>query len=81
MIIKDRPLASTVTSLIGLIIFLQPAEFCSTNFSAAKGKDYNQDIQFMKGTTTLAFKVNFSLTAFPQRTAGFVLVVLTPHLS
>jgi len=32
------------------------AEFCRTNFSAEKGKDYNQDIKFMKGTTTLAFK-------------------------
>jgi 20S proteasome subunit beta 5 len=26
------------------------------NFSAEKGKDYDQDIKFMKGTTTLAFK-------------------------
>jgi 20S proteasome alpha/beta subunit len=25
-----------------------------------KGQDYDQDIQFMKGTTTLAFKVSFS---------------------
>mmetsp|Transcript_1062 Transcript_1062/g.1184 ORF Transcript_1062/g.1184 Transcript_1062/m.1184 type:complete len:295 (+) Transcript_1062:197-1081(+) len=33
-----------------------PAEFCSTHFNAGKGKDYGQDIQFMKGTTTLAFK-------------------------
>mmetsp|Transcript_39626 Transcript_39626/g.40391 ORF Transcript_39626/g.40391 Transcript_39626/m.40391 type:complete len:299 (-) Transcript_39626:220-1116(-) len=32
------------------------AEFCRTNFSAEKGKDYDQDIKFMKGTTTLAFK-------------------------
>lgn len=35
----------------------QPAEFCRTNFSAEKGQDYDQDIKFMKGTTTLAFKV------------------------
>ena len=33
-----------------------PAEFCRTNFSAEKGQDYEQDIKFMKGTTTLAFK-------------------------
>jgi 20S proteasome subunit beta 5 len=33
-----------------------PAEFCRTNFSAEKGKDYEQEIKFMKGTTTLAFK-------------------------
>lgn len=32
------------------------AEFVRTNFSAEKGKDYDQDIKFMKGTTTLAFK-------------------------
>jgi len=35
-----------------------PAEFCRTNFNAEKGKDYNQEIKFMKGTTTLAFKYN-----------------------
>jgi hypothetical protein len=34
-----------------------PAEFASTNFSAEKGQDYEQQIQFLKGTTTLAFKV------------------------
>eukprot|EP01033_Poteriospumella_lacustris_P007314 gene7314-5261_t len=33
-----------------------PAEFAKTNFSAEKGQDYDQQIQFMKGTTTLAFK-------------------------
>lgn len=33
-----------------------PAEFCRTHFSSEKGKDYEQDIKFMKGTTTLAFK-------------------------
>lgn len=33
-----------------------PAEFCRTHFSAEKGKDYDQEIKFMKGTTTLAFK-------------------------
>lgn len=33
-----------------------PAEFCRNNFSAEKGKDFDQDIKFMKGTTTLAFK-------------------------
>lgn len=33
-----------------------PAEFCRANFSAEKGQDFNQDIKFMKGTTTLAFK-------------------------
>lgn len=33
-----------------------PAEFASTNFSAEKGQDYEQQIQFLKGTTTLAFK-------------------------
>ena len=36
----------------------QPAEFCRANFNAEKGKDYDQEIKFMKGTTTLAFKVN-----------------------
>eukprot|EP01006_Ploeotia_vitrea_P005246 TRINITY_DN116776_c0_g1_i1.p1 TRINITY_DN116776_c0_g1~~TRINITY_DN116776_c0_g1_i1.p1 ORF type:complete len:291 (+),score=-0.87 TRINITY_DN116776_c0_g1_i1:21-893(+) len=34
----------------------EPAEYCRTHFSAEKGKDYDQDIKFMKGTTTLAFK-------------------------
>lgn len=33
-----------------------PAEFCRTNFSAEKGQDFEQNIRFMKGTTTLAFK-------------------------
>jgi 20S proteasome subunit beta 5 len=33
-----------------------PAEFCRTHLTAEKGKDYDQDIKFMKGTTTLAFK-------------------------
>jgi len=33
-----------------------PAQFCSTNFSAEKGEDYDQEIKFLKGTTTLAFK-------------------------
>jgi 20S proteasome subunit beta 5 len=33
-----------------------PAEFCRNNFTAEKGKDYDQEIQFAKGTTTLAFK-------------------------
>ena len=44
-------------SHISFLLLPQPAEFCSANFSAVKGKDYNQEIQFMKGTTTLAFKV------------------------
>jgi 20S proteasome subunit beta 5 len=35
-----------------------PAEFVRANFNAEKGKDYNQEIKFMKGTTTLAFKYN-----------------------
>lgn len=35
---------------------LQPAAYVRANFSCEKGQDYNQDIQFMKGTTTLAFK-------------------------
>ena len=35
----------------------QPAEFVRANFNAEKGKDYDQEIKFMKGTTTLAFKV------------------------
>jgi hypothetical protein len=35
----------------------QPAEFCRDNFSSEKGQDYDQEIKFMKGTTTLAFKV------------------------
>eukprot|EP01041_Mallomonas_annulata_P008347 gene8347-17195_t len=47
--------------LNGPVNFLLPAvanaaDFCRTNFSAEKGKDYNQEIKFMKGTTTLAFK-------------------------
>jgi len=33
-----------------------PAEFCREHFSAEKGKDFDQEIKFMKGTTTLAFK-------------------------
>ena len=33
-----------------------PAEYCRTHFSAEKGKDSEQDIKFMKGTTTLAFR-------------------------
>ena len=33
-----------------------PAEFCRTNFSVEKGQDYDQEIKFLKGTTTLAFK-------------------------
>lgn len=33
-----------------------PAEFVRTNFSAEKGEDFNQEIKFAKGTTTLAFK-------------------------
>jgi len=33
-----------------------PALFSRTNFTAEKGQDYGQQIQFMKGTTTLAFK-------------------------
>ena len=44
-----------------MINILQPAEFCRTNFTAEKGKDYNQDIKFFKGTTTLAFKVRITL--------------------
>lgn len=39
-------------------ILYQPAEFCRTNFSAEKGKDYDQEIKFMKGTTTLGFRVS-----------------------
>lgn len=35
-----------------------PAEFVRANFNAEKGKDYDQEIKFMKGTTTLAFKYN-----------------------
>jgi hypothetical protein len=42
----------------------QPAEFCSANFTAEKGKDYDQDIKFMKGTTTLAFKVPYNQLSF-----------------
>jgi len=33
-----------------------PAEFCRNNLNAEKGKDYEQEIKFMKGTTTLAFR-------------------------
>lgn len=33
-----------------------PAAFCRTHFSCEKGKDYEQEIKFAKGTTTLAFK-------------------------
>lgn len=33
-----------------------PALFCRTHFSMEKGKDYEQEIKFAKGTTTLAFK-------------------------
>eukprot|EP01038_Epipyxis_sp_PR26KG_P008597 gene8597-11617_t len=33
-----------------------PAQFCRTNFNAEKGKDFDQEIKFMKGTTTLGFK-------------------------
>lgn len=33
-----------------------PAKYCRTHFSMEKGKDFDQAIQFMKGTTTLAFK-------------------------
>jgi len=33
-----------------------PAQYCRTHFSMEKGKDFDQAIQFMKGTTTLAFK-------------------------
>lgn len=32
-----------------------PALFCRTHFSMEKGKDYDQQIKFSKGTTTLAF--------------------------
>ncbi len=39
-------------------LFLQPAEFCRANFNAEKGKDYDQEIKFMKGTTTLGFRVS-----------------------
>lgn len=35
---------------------MQPAEFVRANFSAEKGEDFNQEIKFAKGTTTLAFK-------------------------
>jgi 20S proteasome subunit beta 5 len=35
---------------------VQPSEFVRANFSAEKGQDYDQEIKFMKGTTTLAFK-------------------------
>lgn len=35
-----------------------PALFCRTHFSMEKGADYDQEIKFMKGTTTLAFKFN-----------------------
>jgi len=33
-----------------------PAQFCSSNFGVGYGTDHHQDIQFAKGTTTLAFK-------------------------
>ena len=33
-----------------------PAEYARTHFSAEKGKDNDQEIKFMKGTTTLAFR-------------------------
>ena len=33
-----------------------PAEYSRTHFSAEKGKDSEQEIKFMKGTTTLAFR-------------------------
>lgn len=46
-----------VNSTLPMLTHTQPALFCRTNFSAEKGKDYEQDIKFMKGTTTLAFKV------------------------
>lgn len=35
-----------------------PAEFVRKNFNVEKGQDYDQEIKFMKGTTTLAFKYN-----------------------
>lgn len=38
-----------------------PAEYSRTHFSAEKGKDYDQPIKFMKGTTTLAFKVSYDI--------------------
>ena len=38
--------------------YSQPPEYCRTHFSAEKGEDYEQQIKFMKGTTTLAFKFN-----------------------
>jgi len=33
-----------------------PAEFVRANFNAEKGKDYEQEIKFLKGTTTLGFR-------------------------
>mmetsp|Transcript_14053 Transcript_14053/g.21009 ORF Transcript_14053/g.21009 Transcript_14053/m.21009 type:complete len:284 (-) Transcript_14053:145-996(-) len=49
-------LSSSIPSHMMLPAVANPAEFCRTNFSVEKGKDYDQDIKFFKGTTTLAFK-------------------------
>jgi hypothetical protein len=35
-----------------------PAAFCRANFGCGYGTDHHQEIQFAKGTTTLAFKFN-----------------------
>jgi hypothetical protein len=43
------------------VLYIQPAEFCRANFNAEKGKDYDQEIKFMKGTTTLGFRVRPAL--------------------
>ena len=59
-----------------VISLIQPAEFCRTNFSAEKGQDFAQDIKFMKGTTTLAFKVSFSF----HKTSLLTLTPATPNL-
>lgn len=45
-----------VMMMIVIAMVVQPAEFVRTNFSAEKGEDFNQEIKFAKGTTTLAFK-------------------------
>lgn len=57
---RDNETALLDTSLTGggfqLPSSSNPAEYCRTHFSMEKGKDHDQALQFMKGTTTLAFK-------------------------
>lgn len=42
--------------LSDISFMLQPAEFCRANFNVEKGQDYDQEIKFLKGTTTLGFR-------------------------